>query len=374
MKKRFCEVTVAVLCVLFALSGCGGGADAEPPYDYDLSEYVTLGQYKGIVVPVGEITVTEEEIQDEIQRRLDAATVEEERTEGVVEDGDIARIDFEGKRNGVAFSGGTGERDLLIGSGEFIPGFEDGLIGEEIGETVVLELTFPDPYPNNEELAGQAVAFTVTIHSVIRQVPATFDLAFVRANSDLASVDAYRDSVEEDLLRGKQEALEAEKEEYVWMEILAGSEVLQYPEKELREFIEQSKSLYQDYAEMYQMSWEEFLSTQMGATEEEFDEQLEEYARDQIEQEMVLFAIAREEGLEVSEEEYEATIQEYIEAQGFDSERAYKNANGGQSFEQVVGRKNIELSLLAPKVFDFLMEEAIEAPIETSPTDQTLGE
>ena len=373
MKKRWIKATCASLCAMLLLFGCSSGSAEPPPYDYDLSEYLLLGQYKGIEVATKEVTVTEEEVQDEIERRLLQAVVAEEIREGFVEDGDVAHIDYEGRQDGVPFSGGTAQgHDLVIGSGTFIPGFEEGLLGVAIGRTVVIDLTFPEVY-HNEELAGQDVEFEVTVHYVARRVPAVFDMAFVRENSDFESLADYRASVEEDLLHAKQERAEREKEDFIWMAILADCEVLQYPEKELQDFIERSKALYEDYAAMSQMTWVDFLLQQMGVTPEEFEEELENYAKQQIMEEMVLFSIARAEGMEVTEEEYEQAIQEFMAEQGYESERAFRNANGGQTFEAMVGRKNIEITLLAPEVFDFILAEAIEVPEEEVPDVSTGG-
>ena len=132
--------------------------------DYNALDYVTLGEYKGLTVQDQPVEVTEEQIDSEVEYYIQLADALESVTEGTVEEGDTANIDYEGKLNGEAFDGGTAKGyDLIIGSDSFIDGFEDGLIGVAVGETVDLPLTFPENY-GNEELAGQDVVFTVTVN------------------------------------------------------------------------------------------------------------------------------------------------------------------------------------------------------------------
>ena len=140
---------------------------AERP-DYKALDYVKLGDYKGLEVTLASTDVTDEEVEQQVETNLNNNDKSEELKEGTVENGDVANIDYEGKLNGKAFDGGTAEGyDLTIGSGSFIDGFEDGLIGKKIGDTVDLNLTFPEDY-SSTDLAGKEVVFTVKINSVKR--------------------------------------------------------------------------------------------------------------------------------------------------------------------------------------------------------------
>ena len=367
MKKRTPKtrariiVIVITLFALLLMAGCGGKDEPSgEPYDYDLSEYLVLGQYKGIEVPAPDIVVTEEDIDEEIEDRMNALGQMEEITEGFVEYGDTANIDFEGKRDGIPFDGGTAEgHELVIGSGQFIDGFEDGLVGVAIGDTVVLDLSFPEQY-HSADLAGQAVEFTVTVHFVTRVVPATFDLAYVETHSAYTSIEDYREAVREELQTRWTEEAEHSKGEIVWSAIVNDTRILKYPDNELRDFVMQSMAVYQNYAQLYQMSWPDFLTEMIGMTASEFEMQLFEDAQVQVGQEMILFAIARAEGLEITEQEYQAGIMDFLESQGFASEQDFRDENDGQSLEEIAGKKNIVITLLAEKVFDFVISAAIE--------------
>ena len=150
--------------------------EAEEPSDYvsafdlgDINEYVELGEYKNIRVTAQDTEVTDEEVEEELNSQVENSVPDYEKiTEGTVAEGDVANIDFVGRMDGEEFDGGSGEDfNLTIGSGQFIEGFESGLIGKNIGETVVLDLSFPEDYSKTKpELNGKPVEFTVTINYV----------------------------------------------------------------------------------------------------------------------------------------------------------------------------------------------------------------
>ena len=166
--------------------------------DYKALDYVTLGEYKGLEVTLESTEVTDEEIDQQVASNLSASDKLEEVKEGTVESGDVANIDYEGKLNGEAFEGGTDKGyDLTIGSGTFIDGFEDGLIGKKIGDTVDLNLTFPENY-GSTELAGKDVVFTVTINSV-KRAPELTDALVAEISDEYKTVEEYRNSIKEQL-------------------------------------------------------------------------------------------------------------------------------------------------------------------------------
>ena len=163
MKKIF-SCLAAIGCLTMLLTACNNSEDTTAD--------VVLGQYKGIEVTVpGVEEVTEEDIDNEIRNVLieEGKSTTETLESGTVADGDTVNIDYVGKVDGVAFDNGSDtDFDLTIGSNQFIDGFESSLIGKEIGSTVDIDVTFPDPYQNNPDLAGQPAVFTVTIHSAQR--------------------------------------------------------------------------------------------------------------------------------------------------------------------------------------------------------------
>ena len=195
-------------------------ADTEETYekvprpDYTASDYVELGEYKGLTVKIAPIEVTDEEILAQISANAGSDAMEDV-TEGTVEEGDTANIDYVGKLDGEAFDGGTAKGyDLEIGSGTFIDGFEDGLVGVKIGDTVDLTLTFPESYPS-EELAGKETVFTVTVNSVKRMKELTSDLVSTITDGEYTDVDAYKESVKETLIKNKEDLYPLVKEKLI---------------------------------------------------------------------------------------------------------------------------------------------------------------
>ena len=157
-----------MLFVALLLSGCGmKEEDMKYLKDFDPSKYVTLGEYKGMNITIPKTEVTDEDVDSYIDYLLSANESYVDITDrDVAQNGDVANIDYEGKKDGVAFDGGTAQGyDLNLGSGVFIDGFEDGVVGMKVGETKDLTLTFPDNYAN-EDLAGAEVVFTVTLNSI----------------------------------------------------------------------------------------------------------------------------------------------------------------------------------------------------------------
>ena len=319
MNKKILIITVLILCLAISMAGCGGSKEeAVKLFDYDLSQYVTLGEYKGLKANNSIDTNT----WFDIRRELINAGEAEEFNDGVIEAGDMANIDFVGSKDGVPFEGGSAEGlDLLIGSGEFIPGFEEGLMGVKIGDSVVLDLTFPENY-HAEDLAGQAVEFEVTVNFVKRPEPKAFT------------------------------------KELLWELTKRNSVIIDYPAKEIDETIASIAQYYMDYAAQIGMTWEDFL-VQAGTTQEQVDTLMQNMAQQKVSGDMIACAIARAEGLSVSDKEFKDGVAEFMAARGYDTEKAFKDANGGKTFEQVVGRSNIELSLLYDKVMEFIYSNAI---------------
>lgn len=164
MKKKIC-VTAAVLSASLLLTACG---NKEYLKNIKAEKYVTLGEYKGITATAEKQEVTDELVEELIADSYLAAKAEKLPVTGrTVQEGDVVNIDFAGYRDGVAFEGGTAAGfDLTIGSGQFIAGFEEGLIGANIGDQLSLDLKFPDYYPGNPDLEGQPVVFEVTVNSI----------------------------------------------------------------------------------------------------------------------------------------------------------------------------------------------------------------
>ena len=182
LKRKW--LAAAGLALAVCVTGCGSGSgegngnvsEKNEIRSYEVEKYVTLGSYEGMSVEVaGDFEVSEEDVISYINDMLTYYPNYTDTDKQVVEDGDCVDIDYEGKKDGVAFDGGTAEGHVLeIGSDSFIDGFEDGLIGAKVGETRDLNLTFPENY-QSAELAGAKVVFTVTVNKIVDKEIVTYD-------------------------------------------------------------------------------------------------------------------------------------------------------------------------------------------------------
>ena len=319
---------------------------AERP-DYKALDYVELGEYKGLTVEVEPTAVSDDEVLKQIRANA-GSDILEEVTEGTVEEGDTANIDYEGKLDGEAFEGGTAkDTDLEIGSGTFIPGFEDGLVGVKIGDTVDLPLTFPENY--TEELAGKDVVFTVTVNSVKRMPELTDDLVNQITDGEYADVASYKESVRKDLEDAKAASRPSEINNSLLTQIAATSTIKEYPQELVDYAANNMKNYYKQQAESSSMEFADFLSTYFSMDEDTFNEQVDLVVKQNLRAELYLKAIAEAEDIELTDEEYEAKCEEYAENYGYDSVEKFKSA---------YTENEIRLSALEDKVLEFLSDNA----------------
>jgi len=316
MNKKIVSLMLVLTLGAFSMvlmTGCGEKA----PYEgYDLSEYVKVGEYKGLEYEEVEVSVTEEEIETEINGRLEAAAEKKTVKEGTVEDGDTINVAFEGKINGKTFEGGSSDSfDITVGETAMIDGFVEGLVGKDVGETVTLDLQFPEDY-GKEDLNGKDVVFTVTINSKqVAEVP-EYNLDFVKNHSSQTTLEDYEAAVKEDLLVEKKDSAESEVKSILWEKIVAASEVIQYPE-EKDALIESNMNSFKQSAEKSGKEWNVYLE-ESGYTEEQLTEQITSYAETKIFQEMIVYTIAEAEGLQVTDEEYEEYMASLLSQSGLD--------------------------------------------------------
>lgn len=347
MKKK----TIAgLLCgvALLVLASCGSSMSYE---DYDLNEYLKVGEYKGLTVAPYSISVTDDEVQEQIQSNLKAAAKDTKLDKNTaIADGDTVNIDYTGKVDGKKFDGGTAEKqDLTIGSGSFIDGFESGLIGHKKGETVTLNLTFPEDY-SEESLKGKDVTFTVKINSATRSVVPELNEEFVKENSEYKTVKEYTGAVEKQLYNEKETEAINNQKTTLWSAALDNTEVKKYPEKELNHYMEFNSEQLDQTAKQYGVSREDMLKQYGLDDEKDFEATNEDSSKLRVKQEMLVQYIADKEKLSYTEEEKEKLIENF-EAQGYDAD----------AIEQQTGRTvndYAHIELLYEKVLDFLLDNA----------------
>lgn len=276
-----------------------------------LKPEVKLGKYKGVKVETTEVTVTDEEVDAKIEKERENNARTIEVTDRPVKDGDMTVLDFEGFVDGVAFDGGKGENyPLTIGSGAFIPGFEEQLVGAEIGKEVEVNVTFPEDY-QAEELKGKAAVFKCTIKEIKEKELPALDDEFASEVSEFDTLEEYKRDVKETLTIEKEKAAREAKEAAVIDAIIADSE-MDIPEAMVTT---QQKQMIDEFAQRMQMqglSMEQYFQF-TGATLDKMMEQVKPQAETRIKSRLVLEAVAAKEGIEATEEDYEEEIKTMAE-------------------------------------------------------------
>ena len=280
----------------------------------DVSKYVTIGEYKGLTLDRSSVTVTDDDVQAEIDYNLEENGTEV--NDGTVEEGDSVTINFTGTIDGKEFDGGSAEDyDLVIGEGGMIDGFEDGIIGMKKGETKELDLTFPDDY-YEESVAGKAVVFKVTLQKFTR--PAELTDEWVAENTEYKTVDEYRAAVKTQLEDTAVQTADYELYSDAWNEVQAASEIKDYP----KEDVDAAKKSYQELNEKYVkdagMEMADFLKSQ-GMSEEDYESECQQYAESKVEQNLIVQGIMDAEGLSIDDEETQKLKDDLIEEYGFAS-------------------------------------------------------
>ena len=337
--KRILSLTLVVFWLLALLTACGKNKTILFS-SVDFDKALTLAEYKGITLDTS---------SDEYGEFYDNVIVSDiknnslyiEKTEGTVSEGDIANIDYVGKKDGVAFEGGTAEGyDLEIGSNSFIEGFESGLIGAEIGKTIDLNLTFPEDY-GNEELNGADVVFTVTVNSV-------------QTTDGVEPKDIYEDLGYKTLKEYENDVKERATENYFLNLVRSKSEIKEYPDEDVKTLKTQIKdALNNNFTSYYGMSLESYL-TQNGMTMIDFENNLlNNQVKPLIAETMPLYAILDKEGVKITDEDIETKLDELVKE--YESSGTSVDA---ETIKKSVGEYSIENLAVQEKALEIIKENA----------------
>ena len=289
-------------------------------YEYDVESMVKLGEYKGLTYTETDVSVSDDEVESQINSTLAAHATAEQITDRAVEDGDTVNIDFEGKIDGKTFDGGTASgASLTIGSGTFIDGFEDGLIGVKPGDKTTLKLKFPDEYKTNTDLAGKDVTFDVTVNYIKGDdIVPELDDDFVKGlNIDgVSNVKEYRAYVKSQLQANKESEAEKSKQSELLQQAVDNAEIKEIPEELVTQYATQYTDYYKQYASYFGLELSDFLTQYMNQTEEEFNQSAQDYGKERAGYMLVVSAIAKAEKVDV-DALYDEKVAQYAEQSGY---------------------------------------------------------
>ena len=313
---------------------------------------VKLGKYKGVKVDKIDTTVTDEEIDEEINkdRENNARNITVE--DRPVKDGDMTILDFEGFVDGEAFEGGKGEDyPLTIGSGAFIPGFEEQLVGAEIGKEVEVKVTFPEDY-QAENLQGKEAVFKCTIKEIKEKELPALDDEFASEVSEFETMAEYRENVKKNLTEKKEKDAKNAKEEAAIQAVVEASE-MEIPDPMLES---QQKQMVDEFAQritMQGLSMEQYFQF-TGTNYQKMVEQVKPQALERIKSRLVLEAVVKAENIEVTQEEYEKELETMAEVYQMEIAKV-KDLMGERE------KKNIMQDLAVRKAAEFITDNAKES-------------
>lgn len=309
----------------------------------NVEKCVTLGDYKGVTVEKTFQSVTDEDVQNEIDNALANYPVEVDQA---AKEGDTVNIDYVGKIDGEEFDGGSDQgADLKLGSGKFIDGFEDGLIGARKGETRTLNLTFPEDY--TQDLAGKAVEFTVTVNAVKEPLSEPTDQWVADNIEGYDNLADYKAGIRSEQEESNEQTAENQVRYAAWTQVIDNCTINEYPET----LVEVGKKLYEQQVETYAkyagMELDAYIESS-GLTQEEYQSNMEEYGKNVAAQALVCQAICDKEGFAIGDDDYQKALQDMLTEYGCTEDELI----------QTYGQDNVEQSIMLNRVSNLILENA----------------
>ncbi len=297
-----------------------------------LKPEVTLGEYKGLEVEKTEVTVAEEEVDKEIERERESNSRMIDIDDRGVEQGDMIKLNFEGFVDGEPFEGGKGEDyPLTIGSGSFIPGFEDQLVGAKIGEDVEVNVTFPENY-QAQELQGKPAVFKCKVNEIhVKELP-ELDDEFAQDVSEFDTLAEYRDNVRAGILERKTQEAKNEKQNKVVEKAVANAS-MDIPDAMVDEQVRRMADDFSRRIQSQGLTMEQYMKF-TGQTADQMLDQMKPEALKRIQNSLVLEAVAKAEGIEISEERLDEEIAKMAEAYKMEADKL-KEMMGDYEMDQM---------------------------------------
>lgn len=263
----------------------------------NVDKYITIGEYKGLILDNTVSAITDEDVQVQINEDL------QDKAEPVsdgAQEGDLVTINYTGTIDGKTFDSGTANNyDFVVGQGTMFDEFEQGVIGMKKGDTKEIDIDFPSDY-GDSTVAGENVSYKVTVQNVRRAAELTDE--WVAKNTDYTTVDEYKEGVRAQLEQDAKDSAEEVLKSTAWSTVLENSEVKEYPQEDLDNAVSEFKSSMEVYAKQADMTLEEFVESQ-GISQDDFDEQCTQYAEGKVKQNLIVQGIMDAEGISLDDKE-----------------------------------------------------------------------
>lgn len=356
MKKKLVAIAIGLVSVV-SLAGCSSKLS---------NDYITINQYKGLEVAEVEVTeVTDDTVDSQVQSNLQASAVTEDVTDRAVEDGDTVNINYSSD-----FDNSSADNyDLTIGSNTFIQangdykGFEEQIIGHNIGETFDIQVQFPADY-SATELQNAVKTFSITVNSISKTTTPELTDEWVAANSEESkTVEEYKEEVKKSLEEDNDATTTSTLRNEVIAALLEQVEVTKYPDGEVEDQVTEMTDYYKSYAEQYQMEFADFLEQQLGMTEDDFNTEAKNSAEQSVKAKLAIELLADKKNLTPSDKEFQTEYEKMAETYGYTDVDALIEAAGEDTLKSMV---------LQQKVADYLIESCVQ--VEASETDTTTAE
>jgi len=353
--KTASKICLFILIMSFSLSVVGCAAGWKGYENANLSKYLKLGDYKNLEYELKNVEVTEDEIDEEIESILQSHSEKKSITDRAAKSGDYVTVGYTVSVDGKVVEEFTvKETTFKIGTeeaAEHMKGMYNTLVGLNPGETAEFKTTYPEDYSHpihkDMDIAGKEAIFTLTLKDLFTMsVPKLTDsFASKISNGDYPTVESYRKAVKDSIRLVKDNIATAEVIDSVWERVIENSEVIMYPEEELKIVENTHREMYELYAKSYNMSLEEFLSKAYKMTLEDFEAGIKDTAEKTVKEFLVMYSIAKKENISVTPEEYSSGLADMV-AQSSEFSSAAE-------FEEYYGVKAIESSILLDKVKTF---------------------
>ncbi len=349
--KKIWSGMLAAGLLIAGLAGCEGKTNDEllyAKYNYDLTTYMDLGEYKGLEANTYDIAITEERVRQEINAVIHSYAKETSAKDGAAV-GYTMTVDYTASGENVTNS--TAENvNFTLGGGKFPSTFENALVGHRIGDKVAVDVPYPDTYEDKPEYAGKTIHYEITIKDMKALELPIYNDDFARGYLGYDSIADFEAAVEQQLRDSAEESLMKYLVNQTWEQVMENTTVKEYPAAEVDALYRNTLEANQANAALQGISFNSYLSVFYNTTVEEYTDALMADARAMVKEEMIIYAIARAENITLSDEEYTERATEYaLNVYGLDSL---------EQFEEEYDKDAIRVILLGDKVREFVANSA----------------